>query len=305
MKPFLFLALASAAMTAAPTDEELLQYIRGRRTLERVTPAMVDMAPAVATRCSINAILNKNPHQKAKFHTFANTPAVLPLFDPWGKFPPGSLLVKEKFGSDGKTQLFTGMWKREAGYFPELGDWEFFTVDAKAGKISERGKLTSCAACHADMEKGDFVARDYIVPAQISDGRIVLHSSKAQVHGEKLHYEEAEKNNTLGYWVNPADWAEWEFLVARPGTFDIHLWQGCGLGSGGSGIAIVAAGQTRNFTVEETGNFQNFKERVIGQVTFAEAGPQTLEIRALSKPGPGVMAVRMIVLVPTKTESRE
>ena len=27
------------------------------------------------------------------------------------------------------------MWKREPGYFPETGDWEFFTVDAKAEKL--------------------------------------------------------------------------------------------------------------------------------------------------------------------------
>ena len=303
MKAFLLLAMASAALAGAPTDEELLQYVKGRSSLERVTPELVDMAPAVAARCSIEAVLSNNPHQKAKFLTFANGPAVLPLFDPWGKFPEGSLLLKEKFDRDGKTQLFTGMWKREAGYFAELGDWEFFTVDATAGKISERGKLTSCAACHADMEKGDFVARDYLIPAQITDGRIVLHSSEAQAHGEKLHYEEAEKKNTLGYWVNPTDWAEWKFQVARPGTFDIHVWQGCGTGSGGSGIKIVTAGQTSHFTVEETGHFQNFKERVVGQVTFAEAGPQTLEIRALSKPGPAVMDVRLIVLVPAKAEA--
>ena len=287
-------------MGAAPTDEALLEYVRGRTSLERVTPVLVDMAATVAARCSIDSILSNNPHQKAKFHTFANGLSVLPLFDPWGKFPPGSLLLKEKFSIDGKSQLFTGMWKREAGYFPELGDWEFFTVDAAVGKVLERGKLTNCAGCHAEMEKGDHVARDYIIPAQITDGRIVLHSSKARTYGEKLHYEEAEIKNTLGYWVNPSDWAEWKFQVARTGTFDIHIWQGCGTGSGGSEIAIIAAGQTKTFTVEETGHFQHFKERVVGQVTFAETGPQTLELRVLKKPGPAVMDVRMIILTPTK-----
>jgi hypothetical protein len=173
-------------------------------------------------------------------------------------------VVKEKFGPDGKTELFTGMWKREEGYFPEVGNWEFFTVDGAASKIAERGKLPKCAACHQEMEKGDHVSRGYIVPAQITDGRIVLHSSNATAHGEKLHYEEAENKNTLGFWVNPADWADWGFEVTRPGTFDIHLWQGCGTGSGGSEVAIIAAGQTVRFTVEETGGFQNFKERVVG-----------------------------------------
>lgn len=303
MRMLLFLAVSSGAMAAPPTDAELLQFIKGRDKLERVTPAQVDMAPK-AMRCNIDAVLAKdyieNPHLKAKFHTYANGSAALPLFDPWGKFPRGSLLVKEKFSEEGETQLFTGMWKREEGYFPEVGDWEFFTVDATASKVVDRGKLTSCAACHEKMQKGDYVARNYIVPAQITDGRIILHSSEADAHGEKLHYEDAENKNTLGYWVNPADWAEWTFSVALPGTFDIHLWQGCGPGSGGSEASIIVAGQTVNFTVEDTGHFQNFKERVVGRVTFAEKGAQSLEIRARSMPGAAVMDVRMIVLTPVK-----
>lgn len=298
-------SLSSAAMAAAPTDAELLSYIKNRSTLERVTRVQVVMAAQVVSRCNIDAIPpgNKdvpiaNPHLKAKFHTFANATAALPIFDPWGKFPIGSLLVKEKFSDKGETQLFTGMWKREEGYSPEVGNWEFFTVDAATSKIVERGKLPRCAGCHEDMVKGDHVSRDYIIPTQITDGRIVLHSSEAITHGEKLHYEEQEKKNTLGFWVNPADWAEWKFHVAQPGTFEIHLWQGCGPGSGGSEVSIITAGQTATFLVEETGNFQNFKERVVGSVKFDKTGPQSLQIRTGKKPGPAVMDVRMIVLTP-------
>jgi hypothetical protein len=296
---FLFLALPSVVVAAAPTDAELLDYIKGREALQRVTVAPVEMAPEVELLCRDGSVV-ANPHQQAKFHVFANAPAVLPLFDPWGKFPAGSLLLKEKLSDDGKSQLFTGMWKREEGYFPKAGDWEFFTADAAAGKIVERGKLANCADCHEAMEKGDHVARGYLKPAQITDGRIVLHSSKATAHGEKLHYEEIENKNTLGFWVNPADWAEWGFDVSQPGTFDIHLWQGCGPGSGGSEVTVIAAGQTVRFTVEETGGFQDFKERVVGRVKFEKAGPQTLEIRAEKKPGLAVMDLRQIVLTPVK-----
>jgi len=302
----LFLTLASVAMGAAPTDAELLDYIKNRNTLERITPVRVDMAAQVVSRCSIDAVVAgtnappENPHLMAKFHTYANAPAALPIFDPWGKFPAGSLLVKEKFSEDGKTELFTGMWKREDGYFPEVGDWEFFTVDATAGKVVERGRMPKCADCHEDLVKGDHVSRDYIIPAQLTGGRIVLHASEATTHGEKLRYEEPEKKNTLGFWVDPADWAEWKFNVNRPGTFDIHLWQGCGPGSGGSEVSVSAAGQTITFRVEETGHFQNFRERVIGRVRFEKTGPQKLELRALNKPGPAVMDVRQIVLTPVK-----
>jgi hypothetical protein len=298
MKLLLLLATSSWALAGAPTDAELLQFIRGRSSLERVTPALVDMAPMVAARCISDPVAAANPHEKAKFYTFANAPAVLPLFDPWGKFPEGSLLVKEKFGGDGKSQLFTGMWKREAGYFPELVDWEFFTVDGASSKVLERGKLVSCASCHEEMAKGDFVSREYLVPAQITGGRIILHSNKAKTHGEKLRYEPEQVKNTLGYWTHAADWAEWEFQVTRPGKYEIHLWQGCGTGCGGSEVGIMTAGQTVTFNVEETGHFQNFRERVVGQVNFAKAGPQRLEVRVRKMAGPAVMDLRLVVLTP-------
>jgi hypothetical protein len=285
MKVVILLFTTLWAAAELPTDAELLESVRGRGTLERVTPVAVDMRP----------VGDVNPHDEGKFHLFVNLPAVLPMFDPWGKFPVGSLLVKEKFDSDGKSRFFTGMWKREAGYLPELGDWEIFTVDGAVTKVLERGKL---AIGHKKMTKGDFVARDYLVPAQITDGRIILHSSHAKTHGEKLRYEPEQNKNTLGYWTNPADWAEWEFQVTRPGKYEIHLWQGCGTGCGGSEVGIVAAGERVDFRVEETGHFQNFKERVVGQVNFVETGPQRLEVRVCKMAGPAVMDLRLVVLTP-------
>lgn len=301
MRLFLLLAFLASPLGAAPTDDDLLAYIKDRAALERVTPQPVDMPKAVAARCRIDPILQPpSPHAAAKFHIFANAPAALPIFDPWGKFPEGSLIVKEKLGAeDGKTQLFTGMWKREKGFFPECGDWEFFTVDGAATKIVERGKLANCANCHEDFTKGDHVSRyHYAQPAQLSGGRIVLHASTAQVQGKKLQYEPLEKKNTLGFWVDAADNASWSFEVSRPGRFEVHVWQGCGKDSGGSEVEISTGVQRARFTVEDTGHFQNFKERQVGILSFEKAGPQKLEVRALSKPGAAVMDLRQVVLVP-------
>lgn len=295
---FLMLALPAGA---APTDEELVSFVRDRTRLERVTPEPFDMEPVVAARCSIDAILSPGPHYAASFHIHANEPAVLPIFDPWGKFPEGSLILKEKLGrEDGETQLFTGMWKREKGYFPDCGDWEFFTVNAGATKVVERGKLANCASCHEDYPKGDFVTKLYAGPAQLSGGRIVLHASTAKVDGARLRYEPEQEKNCLGFWVNPADRASWTFDVTTPGQYKIHLWQGCGTDSGGSRVEVRCAGRSLTFTVEETGGFQEFKRREIGTLRFDAPGPQTLEIRALDKPGPAVMDLRQIVLEPHK-----
>jgi hypothetical protein len=291
-------------LQAAPTDGELLKIVKERAALECVTPQPVDMTARMARVCGA-VTLDEGPHRGAKFLIHANAAAVLPVFDPWGKFPVGSLILKEKLEKEhGAARLFTGMLKREKGYYPEGGDWEYFTVDGAASKIAERGKLSRCATCHEEYPQGDFVTKVYAAPVQLSGGRIVLHSSTAQVQGEKLQYERGEAKNTLGFWVKPGDWASWHFQVAKPGTYAVHLWQGCGKGSGGSEVEIRCAGQSVKFTVEETGHFQNFKERVVGKVKFDKKGPQVLEVRALSKPGGAVMDLRQVILMPEASSGR-
>jgi hypothetical protein len=299
----LFLALA-LPLQAVPTDEELLKFVKERGKLECVTPQPVDMEAKVALMCGGPGI-DEGPHAEARLLVYANAPAALPVFDPWGKFPAGSLLLKEKIGrDDGRTKLFTGMYRREKGYWAEGGDWEYFVAEGGGGKIVERGKLARCASCHEDYADHDYVTRIYASPVQLSGGRIVLHSSMAQVQGEKLQYEKAEAKNTLGYWVNPKDWASWHFQVAKPGIYVVHILQGCGKGSGGSEVEVACGGQSVKFTVEDTGHFQNFKERVVGKVKFDKAGPQSIEVRELSKPGAAVMDLRQVVLVPEASSGK-
>jgi hypothetical protein len=41
------------------------------------------------------------------------------------------------------------MTKRDAGFYPEGGDWEYLVLDAE-GHLEDRGKLALCARCHAE-----------------------------------------------------------------------------------------------------------------------------------------------------------
>jgi hypothetical protein len=80
-----------------------------------------------------------------------------------GVFPEGATVLKEKFSDAAgtKTELFTGMVKREAGYNPECGDWEFFTLPGDASKISAGGKIQNCMECHVEYKNQDYVTRLY------------------------------------------------------------------------------------------------------------------------------------------------
>ena len=126
-------------------------------------------------------------------------------------------------------------------------------------------------------------------------GDIRLHCQDAQTHGEKLRYEPQPMKRTLGFWVNAADWASWDFEVAMAGKYEVEILQGCS--GGGSEVAVEVGGQTLRFTVEGTGHFQNFIARTIGVVELA-AGKSTLAVKPQKKVGAAVMDLRRVVLRP-------
>ncbi len=136
------------------------------------------------------------------------------------------------------------------------------------------------------------------VVAAADDGSVTLAAHDAVTHGELLRYEPQPHKYTVGYWAKQDDWCEWHFTIARPGRFDVHVLQGCGKGQGGSEVAVTVGDQRVQFIVEDTGHFQDFKDRIVGSITLAEPGRYTLQIRPVSKAANAVMDVRQVRLVP-------
>ncbi len=59
------------------------------------------------------------------------------------------------------------------------------------------------------------------------------------------------------------------------------------------------AGASLEFTVKDTGGYQNWVDVSLGKVTFKEAGVQQLKVRVIKK-ARGIMDIRRIVLKPVK-----
>jgi len=127
------------------------------------------------------------------------------------------------------------------------------------------------------------------------DGTLTLPAHLAQTHGDKLRYEPQPHKNTLGYWTHVDDHATWQVRLEQGGAYEVIVYQGCGKGHGGSRAGVEVAGQMLEFTVEDTGHFQNFIERDIGTVQL-EPGQHTLTVKALTKAKAAVMDVRRITL---------
>lgn len=86
---------------------------------------------------------------------------------------PGMLLVKKVYAKDSagnKGDLLGGIaiFKREEGYFPEGGDWEYFVLDTESITEAQpngalpaegptRGMLLNCSGCHTAANGNDFM----------------------------------------------------------------------------------------------------------------------------------------------------
>lgn len=76
--------------------------------------------------------------------------------------PVGTVVVKEKL-TNGKVVAVGTMTKREAGYDPEYGDWEYSYRELKADALPATvGKIESCIACHRTVKQKDYLFRPYL-----------------------------------------------------------------------------------------------------------------------------------------------
>ena len=83
--------------------------------------------------------------------------------------PVGTVIVKEKLATEkGPVTLSTAMIKREKGYSPTCGDWEFAVLDAQGSMVTKRGRLETCMMCHAEHKRNDHTFRFYL-PGHFED----------------------------------------------------------------------------------------------------------------------------------------
>src|SRR5262245_16630869 len=77
--------------------------------------------------------------------------------------PVSTMIVKEKYWEmDGKLHAVAAMIKREAGYDPAHGDWEYVYTTLGDQPVTQRGTLESCIACHRIKKEQDFLYRTYL-----------------------------------------------------------------------------------------------------------------------------------------------
>ena len=162
------------------------------------------------------------------------------------------------------------------------------------------------------FDKKPLLASELKPSQPAGDGTLDLPAALAFTKGEKVRFEPQTFKNTVGYWVGAQDHARWAIALdsehTHLGTYNVGILQGCGKGQGGSEaelriLPMQPGGSTSPmavlpFEVVETGHFQNFQWRQIGQIEVTEQGVFWLEIRPKKIKKNALMDVRRVVLTP-------
>ncbi len=145
---------------------------------------------------------------------------------------------------------------------------------------------------------------NYLPNPQAKNGAITMMANTARVYGTQLRYEASPHKNTLGFWTRVQDYASWEFTVSTPGKFTVELLQGCGKGQGGSEVEVRVDKQSLSFIVEDTGHFQNFKPKSIGEIEIGTPGRYSLVIKPKTKKAGAIMDLRSVSLKPVSLKKK-
>jgi hypothetical protein len=169
--PVLFIFLSTVSFTETRADDEILDATRHLERYSKVNDEPHYMPPPMAVACAPASPVGSNnqpdPHQSKYLNVYVNEKGFSEMT---GKkkpsFPVGTMIIKEKMTKQGDAskstfspaEFFTIMIKREKGYNPACGDWEFASVEAKTAKVT-RGKIASCMSCHVNYKETDLVYR--------------------------------------------------------------------------------------------------------------------------------------------------
>ena len=104
------------------------------------------------------SFVENGPHSSSAINIYMNSLAAEAFKSKTFPYPIGSIVIKDKNAVSTRVlndKGVGGMVKREKGYDPENGDWEYFYfTDIKE---IEQGKIDSCIQCHSRASKKDFI----------------------------------------------------------------------------------------------------------------------------------------------------
>ena len=124
------------------------------------------------------------------------------------------------------------------------------------------------------------------LPTQAADGSITLGTDDVILHGSKVKVEHAHRKGMLkaaegniGFWVDPSDWIEWQFVVKKPGKFTVSAE----ISATASGNFEIIVGKNKlTAKAPKTGDYAKFQKVKLGEIEIG-AGKRTLAIKPIKE----------------------
>ena len=112
------------------------------------------------------------------------------------------------------------------------------------------------------------------------DGSVVLAASEARVHGDQIRYETGDQRDNLGFWMDPADWADWEFTVTKPGRFEVSAEVA---GPEAASLEASIGAEKIKAKFPATGDYGRFRRVRLGRLEISNSGKATLALHAVAE----------------------
>ncbi len=131
---------------------------------------------------------------------------------------------------------------------------------------------------------------------QAADGSICLPASEAICHGEQIRYESAGDRDNIGFWIDPSDWAEWQFVMKKPGNFTITAEVA---GQAKTRFLLSLGDKKVEAQSPATGDYGKFTTIALGKIEIPAAGKASLSVKAVRE-GWQPVNLKSITLTPLK-----
>jgi hypothetical protein len=171
-------SLSVAVVLSRPANSEVVvddngptpALISGYRQWTRVNPEPQIVPSQIAIQCAAPTLAQRqleddNPHRDKLVVVYVNEVGRAAMMEQKKPvFPVGSIVVKEKLTTkdSAEPELLTVMRKREPGYDPERGNWEYMVFDGPGKALQASGKLEKCQGCHLLERNTDYISRRYL-----------------------------------------------------------------------------------------------------------------------------------------------
>ncbi|MDF2440514.1 MAG: alpha-L-fucosidase [Abditibacteriota bacterium] len=112
--------------------------------------------------------------------------------------------------------------------------------------------------------------------AQNIDGTLQLPPDQATMHGALKLEQKADGRDNLGFWLNAADWVEWQFKAVRPGRYQVSAEVAT---PEATALEMIFGNQKVRAAIPATGDYTRFQPLTFGTLQIGATGNATLQLK--------------------------